>query len=299
MVRRALLRTIHRLVVSRSTWSTKRAVVSRTNAFRAKVLVALVGAALLAAILPETQFEVVWAAGNYPAVAASDAPIGYWRLDETSGTSAADSSSAHANPLTYQGGVTLVIQPGAINGDADPAVALNGSNGTVTATNATTTGTTNWTLEAWLNPSTLPQAGVVAYDGQWELAFLRLASDRDPRQRDDVRLRVQLQRAQHLVPRRDDQGYNQSHALRQRGCTSHHEHPDTGRPGCTILTGFGIHVDIRADEPICRQHRRGRQLQRVALAGTDLGALHGRCFSAERVRQLDDGQPEQSSFRPV
>jgi RHS repeat-associated protein len=166
MVRRALLRTIHRLVVSRSTWSTKRAVVSRTNAFRAKVLVALVGAALLAAILPETQFEVVWAAGNYPAVAASDAPIGYWRLDETSGTSAADSSSAHANPLTYQGGVTLVIQPGAINGDADPAVALNGSNGTVTATNATTTGTTNWTLEAWLNPSTLPQAGVVAYDGQ-------------------------------------------------------------------------------------------------------------------------------------
>lgn len=131
-----------------------------------KLSATAVAAALLAALLPLTPIDVVWAAGNYPVVAASDVPIGYWRLNESSGTSAADSSSAHANPLTYQGGFTLVYQPGAISGDADPGVALNGSNGAVTATKATTTGTTNWSLEAWLNPSTLPQAGVVAYDGQ-------------------------------------------------------------------------------------------------------------------------------------
>ncbi len=125
----------------------------------------MVGAALVAAVLPPAKFTVVWAAGNYPAVATSDAPVGYWRLDEASGTAAADSSSGHANPLSYLGGFTL-LTAGAINGDQDPAVALNGTSGTVTATKATTTGTTNWSLEAWLNPSTLPQAGVIAYDGQ-------------------------------------------------------------------------------------------------------------------------------------
>jgi RHS repeat-associated protein len=130
------------------------------------VLGALLGAAIGAAVLPPAKFTIVWAAGNYPVVVSSDLPVGYWRLDETSGTTAADSSSGHANPLTYQGGFTLLTQPGAISGDADPAVSLNGTTGAVTATKATTTGTTNWSLEAWLNPSTLPQAGVVAYDGQ-------------------------------------------------------------------------------------------------------------------------------------
>ena len=131
-----------------------------------KVLVVLVVASLLAALLPLTKVSVVWAAGNYAVVATSDVPVGYWRLDESSGTSAADSSAGHANPLAYQGGYTLLTQPGAISGDPDPAVALNGSTGAVTATKAATIGTTNWSLEAWLKPSTLPQAGVVAYNGQ-------------------------------------------------------------------------------------------------------------------------------------
>ena len=131
-----------------------------------KSVVLAVMASLLTALLPVTQLNVVWAAGNYAVVTASDLPIGYWRLDETSGTAAADSSSGHANPLTYQGGYTLATQPGAINGDRDPGVTLNGSSGAVTATKATTTTTTNWSLEAWVNPSTLPQAGVIAYDGQ-------------------------------------------------------------------------------------------------------------------------------------
>src|SRR5437879_396006 len=71
---------------------------------RMKSVVLAVMASLLTALLPVTQLTVVWAAGNYAVVTASDLPIGYWRLDETSGTTAADSSSGHANPLTYQGG---------------------------------------------------------------------------------------------------------------------------------------------------------------------------------------------------
>src|SRR5579864_2195660 len=133
---------------------------------RFKLLVASTIAVIVAGVAPSMQFQMVWAAGNYSTVVASDSPIGYWRLDESSGSTAADSSSGHANPLTYQGGFTLGAQPGAISGDPDPGVTLNGSTGAVTATKATTTGTTNWSLEAWLNPSTLPQSGVVAYDGQ-------------------------------------------------------------------------------------------------------------------------------------
>src|SRR5213593_1189235 len=133
---------------------------------RARALTGITVALLCSSILPPMQFHMVWAAGNYPAVVGSDMPVGYWRLDETSGTAAADSSAGHANPLTYLGGFTLATQQGAINGDGDPGVALNGSTGAVTATKATTTTVSNWTLEAWLNPSTLPQAGVVAFDGQ-------------------------------------------------------------------------------------------------------------------------------------
>ena len=43
-----------------------------------------------------------------------DAPAGYWRLDETSGTTAADTIGGNAG--TYSGGVTLGI-PGAVAGD--------------------------------------------------------------------------------------------------------------------------------------------------------------------------------------
>ena len=127
-------------------------------------LVAL--AAILSTMLQVTGIKGVWAAGNYAAAVAADAPAGYWRLDEASGTTAADASGTHTNPLTYQGGYTLGISPGGINGDADPAVTLNGTTGAVTATKAPTAGTTNWSLEAWVSPSTLPQAAVVAYNGQ-------------------------------------------------------------------------------------------------------------------------------------
>src|SRR5712692_4526714 len=101
-----------------------------------RLLLAASLALLCSGLLPPAPFEMVWAAGNYSTVVGSDTPVGYWRLDETSGTSAADSSGAHANPLTYQGGYTLATQPGAITGDADPGVTLNGSTGAITATKA-------------------------------------------------------------------------------------------------------------------------------------------------------------------
>src|SRR5260221_539662 len=126
-------------------------------------------AALLVTAVEITQARWVLAAGNYGSAVAADLPVGYWRLDEASGTTAADFSGTHTNPLTYAGGYTLATNPGAISGDADSAIALNGTTGAVTAAKTPTAVTTNWSLEAWVNPSTLPQAGMVAYNGQENL----------------------------------------------------------------------------------------------------------------------------------
>ena len=57
-------------------------------------------------------------ATSYVSVIGSDAPAGYWRLGEASGTTLTD-SSGHANNGTYLGGVTLG-QPGALVGDRTP-----------------------------------------------------------------------------------------------------------------------------------------------------------------------------------
>jgi RHS repeat-associated protein len=151
--------------MSRKSESLTRTLISPVGLF-ARLTSVLAIAALLVTAVEITQARWVLAAGNYASAVAADLPVGYWRLDEASGTTAADFSGTHTNPLAYQGGYTLNTNPGAISGDADSAVALNGTTGAVTATKAPTAGTTNFSLEAWVNPSTLPQAGVIAYNGQ-------------------------------------------------------------------------------------------------------------------------------------
>ena len=64
----------------------------------------------------------------------ADAPVAYWRLGEASGTTLAD-SSGHARTGTASGGVTLGV-PGALGGDADTAVAFDGSTGRVSVADA-------------------------------------------------------------------------------------------------------------------------------------------------------------------
>ena len=62
---------------------------------------------------------------NYSDIILADSPIGYWRLGETAGTVAAD-SSGNAHPGAYVGSYTLNA-PSLLPGDANPALALAGS----------------------------------------------------------------------------------------------------------------------------------------------------------------------------
>ena len=86
------------------------------------------------------------------------APTGYWRFDETSGTTAKD-LSANAYNGTYTGGVTL-NQSGALtgSGDSDASVLFNGSSGYVsTAVGSDFIATANQaiTITAWIKPTTI------------------------------------------------------------------------------------------------------------------------------------------------
>lgn len=87
-------------------------------------------------------------AATYRGVVLGDGPIGYWRLEETTGPTAAD-FSGYGDDGTYSGGVTLGI-PGVLRFEPDNAVTLDGTGSVDIADlgNLNVTGTTV-SVEVW------------------------------------------------------------------------------------------------------------------------------------------------------
>ncbi len=107
------------------------------------------------------------------AVSSTPGLVGYWRLGESSGTVACD-STAH-NDGAYLGGTTLGT-PGAISGDPDTAVTLNGSTGQVSVPSASSLNVgDNFTIEAWVKRAVSKTGSneVIAskQEGSWVLMF--------------------------------------------------------------------------------------------------------------------------------
>ena len=102
--------------------------------------------AAVATTAPQSEEEPATPAERYAEAVLADAPIAYWQLDETSGTTAAD-SSGNGNDGTYKGGTTLG-QAGAFEGSLAPTFA----NGYVEIP-GTWGGDPELTVEAWFNPS--------------------------------------------------------------------------------------------------------------------------------------------------
>ena len=107
-----------------------------------------------------------------------DAPLGYWRLGETTGTSAVDSKKTSASnpalPGTYFGGVTLG-QTGALPGDANGSVGFDGINDFVEINNkaAFDAISTAVTVEAWVKTAGWSknwEALVTKGDSTWRLS---------------------------------------------------------------------------------------------------------------------------------
>jgi titin len=95
---------------------------------------------------------------SYQATVVADAPVSYWRLGETSGTTAVDKQALNAG--TYLNGAALG-RPSLLATDAaDGAVGLDGINDAVRIANSRSLQvTTAFSLEAWIKPSAIPAAG--------------------------------------------------------------------------------------------------------------------------------------------
>ncbi len=107
------------------------------------------------------------------AVAATPGAISYWRLGETSGTTAADSKGSNAG--TYTGRYTLGVA-GAITGDSNTATAFDGSTGYVKVPDsATLRFGDSFSVEAWVKRGAISTPGSQAIaskqSGSWVLLF--------------------------------------------------------------------------------------------------------------------------------
>jgi len=115
-------------------------------------------------------------ATGYRGVVLANAPAGYWRLDEASGTTAADSSGqGHAG--TYQNAVALG-RPGGIQGDPDTAVGLDGVSAAVSIPNATgLSPTAAVSVETWVKLDSYSgnYPRIVSKIGQYELILYTYA----------------------------------------------------------------------------------------------------------------------------
>ncbi|MFL5868821.1 MAG: LamG-like jellyroll fold domain-containing protein, partial [Thermoleophilaceae bacterium] len=98
---------------------------------------------------------------GYAAAVTADNPVSYWRLGETSGSSALDQQSK--NPGTYLNSPTLGA-PSLLGSDTtNKAVTFDGTNDQVRIANSTSLQLSSpITLEAWIKPTSLPAAGSFA-----------------------------------------------------------------------------------------------------------------------------------------
>jgi len=102
---------------------------------------------ILLTTLPIRSVVPVLAVG-YSSTILTDSPAAYWRLGELSGTSAAD-ATGHGNTGAYSGGFTLG-QAGALFGDGDTAVKLDGVSGYVSAPNSVGLQSNQVSIELWI-----------------------------------------------------------------------------------------------------------------------------------------------------
>lgn len=90
---------------------------------------------------------------NYDTVVLSDSPVGYWKLSDISGTSAADSSTNN-NSGTYAGGYIFLGSAGPSN--LNGGVILDGTSGIITVNSIAAYNLTSWSAEGWIILSSAP-----------------------------------------------------------------------------------------------------------------------------------------------
>ncbi|WP_374009470.1 PKD domain-containing protein [Leifsonia sp. LS-T14] len=143
--------------------------------------------------LTRTQVDTHWVASGRTSVIPTapadsygnrvfnDAPSSYWRLNETSGSTAKD-SSAGLQPGIYSGGVTKNV-PGVISGNS--AAQFDGSSGLVSSAQQVSNPTT-YSLELWFNTTTHSGGKLIGFGSSQ--TGLSSSYDRHVYMQDDGRL---------------------------------------------------------------------------------------------------------------
>jgi len=119
-------------------------------------------------------FSVISSGSEYVDTVTGDGPVGYWRLNETSGTTAGD--RVNANNGTYLNGVGLGAAGLLPTESANTAAAFDGTNDSVSIPNSSVLSPTQRvSLEAWVRPTALPATGtydsVLSKKGAYTLQF--------------------------------------------------------------------------------------------------------------------------------
>ena len=97
--------------------------------------------------------------GTYAQAVTGDGPVGYWRLDETSGTTATDTTGTSNG--TYAS--TTLGAPGLLASASDKSATFNGTSSKVTiASKPALSPASTVSVEAWIKPTSLPTAGSFA-----------------------------------------------------------------------------------------------------------------------------------------
>lgn len=105
--------------------------------------------------------------GAYGQAVLTDHPTGYWRLGESGGGAAVD-SSGNARHGSYTGGVTLGV-PGGLAGEADTAARFDGTSGYVSVPDSPgLSPASGVSVEAWVN--------LTRYDGSYPRIISKLGS---------------------------------------------------------------------------------------------------------------------------
>ncbi|MGH7722198.1 MAG: LamG-like jellyroll fold domain-containing protein, partial [Candidatus Dormibacteria bacterium] len=123
----------------------------------------------LSVMLAPPQLHARLTASTYPQTILADSPLMYYRLGEASGTAAVD-ASPNARNGTYQGGTTLGVS-GAIPGDSDTALKLDGGSGIVALPSSPASVTGSFTVEAWVNPTDTGTRAIFGSRGPNDASF--------------------------------------------------------------------------------------------------------------------------------
>jgi parallel beta-helix repeat protein len=99
---------------------------------------------------------------SYVANVTTDSPLAYWRLDETTGATAAD-FSGHNFGAQLNGGITYVAA-GALLTDPDQAMSLDGSTAYIRSPRTINVGE-DFSIEAWVKPAASVDGPVVSVYG--------------------------------------------------------------------------------------------------------------------------------------